>query len=574
MDKTPAVSPPDESRVVALERRVAELSAELARAEAERERAVRARDAVLREVLPVASTEVRAARRGMGRAAVVALLFGGTLVAGLWLALRWGREPARPRGNLRPASPARAPARAEAAPVAAWATRVVTIPLPEPVLVGRAALAPDGRHAAVGDREGTLRLYDLATDRLVAERRAHRGEVRDLRFVDPTRVVSGGADGTVWLWVPGDPASGRVVRRGGRPVRALAVASGLVAVAVEDAEVELHSLGDGAVRRLQGHAGWVRALAVSPARGLLASGGHDGKLRLWSLREGRLVRTLAGHDLWVSALAFSPDGRRLASGSFDRRVRLWDVERGTLLKELRGHAVRLTDLAFHPKGELLASASLDKTVVVWDVDRGVGRYSLVGHRYQVTSVAFDGSGRTVLTASSDGTLRLWPVPLPVPQIAARLPPPGEGEVTLRNHTTGERLRVRLLDANGRVGAEASRRLATFLRSGADDTERTPDPKLVRLLDRVAERFGRDREILLISGFRSPAFNALRTRQSKQVAKESRHMTGQAMDFRLEGVTINALHAFVKTLKGGGVGFYADSHFVHMDTGPVRYWSGE
>ncbi len=91
--------------------------------------------------------------------------------------------------------------------------------------------------------------------------------------------------------------------------------------------------------------------------------------------------------------------------------------------------------------------------------------------------------------------------------------------------------------------------------------------------RVMEHFGRQREVILISGYRSPSFNRLRTKQSRQVGEKSLHMKGQAIDFRVEGVAITRLHEFVKTLKAGGVGFYPDSNFIHMDIGPVRYWSG-
>ena len=133
--------------------------------------------------------------------------------------------------------------------------------------------------------------------------------------------------------------------------------------------------------------------------------------------------------------------------------------------------------------------------------------------------------------------------------------------------------MQILDSKGNVLDRGLDELARLMRSGPDDRARRPDPSLVKLLYKVADHFGRQREVVLVSGYRSPEYNKLRTQQSRQVGKESLHMQGQAIDFRIQGVTITSLHRYVKKLRAGGVGFYADSQFVHMDTGQVRYWEG-
>ncbi|GAK82739.1 exported protein [Vibrio ponticus] len=50
------------------------------------------------------------------------------------------------------------------------------------------------------------------------------------------------------------------------------------------------------------------------------------------------------------------------------------------------------------------------------------------------------------------------------------------------------------------------------------------------------------------------------------------MTGQAIDFRLDGVNLRKVRDIAREIKAGGVGYYPNSNFVHIDTGPVRYWS--
>ena len=82
------------------------------------------------------------------------------------------------------------------------------------------------------------------------------------------------------------------------------------------------------------------------------------------------------------------------------------------------------------------------------------------------------------------------------------------------------------------------------------------------------------ELVVISGYRSSEYNRLRRKQSRQVGEKSFHLQGKAIDLRIEGVTITALHDYIKGLKAGGVGFYPDSQFVHMDVGPIRTWQGD
>jgi uncharacterized protein YcbK (DUF882 family) len=76
---------------------------------------------------------------------------------------------------------------------------------------------------------------------------------------------------------------------------------------------------------------------------------------------------------------------------------------------------------------------------------------------------------------------------------------------------------------------------------------------------------------VISGYRSPATNALLQRRSGGVAAHSLHLEGRAIDVRLADVTLADLRDAATSLRAGGVGFYPQSQFVHLDTGHVRSW---
>ncbi|NGY59004.1 hypothetical protein G7043_08700 [Lentzea sp. NEAU-D13] len=115
------------------------------------------------------------------------------------------------------------------------------------------------------------------------------------------------------------------------------------------------------------HSAAVRALALSPGRTILATGGDDGLIALWDTGTWQKIGELRGHTDAVKALEFSPDGNRLASGSTDRSVIVWDVRERTAWATLRGHSRGVTHVAWRPDGSQLVSAGAD-AIQVWGLD--------------------------------------------------------------------------------------------------------------------------------------------------------------------------------------------------------------
>ena len=100
-----------------------------------------------------------------------------------------------------------------------------------------------------------------------------------------------------------------------------------------------------------------------------------------------------------------------------------------------------------------------------------------------------------------------------------------------------------------------------------------DPELLDLIYDVRASLGSDGVYEVISAYRSPKTNEmLRGRGANSgVAKKSQHLLGKAIDVRLRGVETTRLRDQAIALRRGGVGYYAQSDFVHMDTGRVRRW---
>ncbi len=114
-------------------------------------------------------------------------------------------------------------------------------------------------------------------------------------------------------------------------------------------------------------------------------------------------------------------------------------------------------------------------------------------------------------------------------------------------------------------------LAMFLRDFRNGAVQPIDPQLLDQLHQVAALTGSRAPYEVISGYRSPATNEALHRNGRGVATRSLHLEGRAIDVRLADVPLADLRDAALSLKAGGVGFYAGSRFVHLDTGRVRRW---
>ncbi|UCE32877.1 MAG: DUF882 domain-containing protein [Burkholderiales bacterium] len=138
------------------------------------------------------------------------------------------------------------------------------------------------------------------------------------------------------------------------------------------------------------------------------------------------------------------------------------------------------------------------------------------------------------------------------------------------HThTGER-RVVEYYASGRYQPDALDELNRLLRDFRTGEAIEMDAKLFDLLYGVSLAVGRG-TFEIVSGYRSPKTNAMLRQRSGGVAKKSLHMQGRAIDVRLSGRDTRRMRDAAIALRAGGVGYYARSNFVHLDTGRVRRW---
>lgn len=130
------------------------------------------------------------------------------------------------------------------------------------------------------------------------------------------------------------------------------------------------------------------------------------------------------------------------------------------------------------------------------------------------------------------------------------------------------------DAYWQNGTYVPDALAAINHVMRDHRSNETHPIDVRLLDQLTALrgvVGTAAPFQIISGYRSPATNAMLHENSSGVATRSLHMDGRAIDIRVTGVALETLRDAALNMQAGGVGYYPASDFIHVDTGRVRRW---
>jgi uncharacterized protein YcbK (DUF882 family) len=157
--------------------------------------------------------------------------------------------------------------------------------------------------------------------------------------------------------------------------------------------------------------------------------------------------------------------------------------------------------------------------------------------------------------------------LPLPGLARSL---GARRLRFYHTHTGELLDVAYAE-NGYYLSDALAEVNYFLRDFRTGDVHPIDPGLLDILHTAQLYTGSTDRIEVLSGFRSHATNEQLRRTSLGVASHSLHMNGQAVDVRLADVPTRTLMRAAVSMGRGGVGYYPESDFVHLDTGRVRTW---
>lgn len=178
-------------------------------------------------------------------------------------------------------------------------------------------------------------------------------------------------------------------------------------------------VSDDSVQAFLLHKKSVFTVSVHPTQPLAASGGEDDLGYIWDITDGEVIVKLTGHTDSVVCTAWSFDGEMIASGGMDGKIRLWkrvgkeDYQNWEFLTELQGPD-EVVFLRWHPKGNVLLAGSNDSTLWLWQLPSGNTLQVLAGHSGAVQCGEFTPDGKRIVSGCADGTLIFWDPRSPTP----------------------------------------------------------------------------------------------------------------------------------------------------------------
>lgn len=138
--------------------------------------------------------------------------------------------------------------------------------------------------------------------------------------------------------------------------------------------------------------------------------------------------------------------------------------------------------------------------------------------------------------------------------------------------TGEKIDT-IYWIEGEYIGDAVHEISVFMRDWRLDDVKNIDTRAIDIMVATHNLLETSEPYKLLSGYRNSKTNAMLRRKSRNVARKSLHIKGQAADVRLTSRTVSQLSKAAIACNSGGVGKYGRSNFVHMDSGPVRVWGG-
>ena len=248
---------------------------------------------------------------------------------------------------------------------------------------------PGDKIVVVGNKNGELEVFDIASSTLLDTIEAHDGPVWSLHVhPDGRSMVTGSADKTAKFWnfqvvqedIPGTKRTTPRLKLG--HTRTLKVADDIL------------------------------SLRFSPDARLLAVALLDNTVKVFFTDSLKLFLNLYGHKLPVLNMDISYDTKLIVTCSADKTVRLWGLDFGDCHKSFLAHEDSIMGVAFVPNnkdgnGHNFFSASKDRVIKYWDGDKFEHIQKLYGHHGEIWALAISHTGEFIVSASHDKSIRTW-----------------------------------------------------------------------------------------------------------------------------------------------------------------------
>ncbi len=236
------------------------------------------------------------------------------------------------------------------------------------------AFAPDGHAVATSSWDGTVKVWEVPTGRLLHILSGHIAWVARVAWSPDGRTIASSSDDqTILLW---------------------------------DVETERYRTA------LRGHTNGVYDIAFTPDSAILLSGSRDGTLRVWDVITEQCIRVIHGHAISIYDVDWSPDGTQLASGASDLMVTIWNVRDKTSTQLQQKHVGVVVGVGWSSDGRWFASIETEHTIRLWDLASGTD-FQFLRHLDRsgnyTYGLAWSPDGQHLASGTHQGGVMLWNV---------------------------------------------------------------------------------------------------------------------------------------------------------------------
>ncbi len=236
--------------------------------------------------------------------------------------------------------------------------------------VNSIAFSPDGQHLVSGSDDYTLKVWDIQENRHIVTLRhitnSAQSQIKKVAFSpDGQQIISAGYHLKIW---------------------------------------DIHTLREILTIR---HDAWIYTLAFSTDGEMLAYGDTSGKIVVRKIKTHQEVIQFQADSDVITTVKFSPNNTTLASGGINGGIKLWNIKNWERIGTLPTNGT-VTDINYSPNGSILANSDYE-SVNLWQIENGEKITTLTGHKGWVNAAVFSPDGQSITSGGSDGTIRLWNV---------------------------------------------------------------------------------------------------------------------------------------------------------------------
>jgi WD40 repeat protein/lipoprotein-anchoring transpeptidase ErfK/SrfK len=301
---------------------------------------------------------------------------------------------------------------AEDGAVQFWKLQDNTDYLPSPNYLLSAAFSADGQMQVSGNTNGRVQLWNRQGERIANLHPRQSGSITAVAF-EGSSIVSGGTDGNLTLW----NAKGNLLGRlwAGAKVTSMGLDQGGQRIISQDLNRQQAFIWDAQANRwnqfLLGETSTAKSATLNPDNTLIAKGMLDGQVQISPLNAQSnqvLPQAFQGHQGAVNTVKFSPNGTTVISGGEDGSVRIWDLRDRTLLSKSRLQDWNKTEISpNNTEQSNRVSAHSDGTIHLSDAEGNLIGKFFTGHQTPIQSVGFGKDQKTIISVAQDGEVRVW-----------------------------------------------------------------------------------------------------------------------------------------------------------------------